>query len=686
MPHVVAGECERSLHRLVGHPPVAPGDVQVLRSALEKHADRLRFALADERRILLAAADGRIGADAAEDPGKGVGPLPGGSEAADAAAGGAADRTVVARRRQHDRAAVRAGLRGDVGEQLVEEKPGVVAAHRVVFAAAVEPVEAGAAGRRHPAGADENADRHRHPAFVDQPVEDGRRVELDAVLVDVHAGGRLAVVLRGNVDRILPNGARIDRALLEPAPQHFTLGNAGPLLGGLLLASLCGRRRCGGCCGSSRRFLDAVKRLVGAEVEGTADGGGSGHDLSVERVCRLHEKALARPDHERLAVAVADVDPPVGEDGRGGKVATQPLRPDRAAGLGVEAGGDPLVADDIELVPHDQWRGNARRPLLLAPGDRRRRLAVAEPERQQHRLREARAHEDQPVRRHGPRHDREAQPLVADSPEFPPAGWIVAVDPVGRGGDEHVAAARRHHQRRAVCLAEVGVVVGLAAAVGLPGDAARLRVEGDEILHVAAVAVENEPVLPEHGRAAWAVLVVEPLLAVDPRHPCRMRVDAGRAEIAEMAVEAAVREDRRGRGVGIEAVDRLRFVDDEQFDVVEQAARVAIEAEGMEAHRAGHAQRIGGVLPGHPLRLFLGGNRALDGGGQPDLVPLDHGRRPAAAGQGGFPGDVLRFAPLDGQVVRGLGVALARRPPPLRPIRRVGSGRQQDDRRQEAAG
>jgi hypothetical protein len=94
--------------------------------------------------------------------------------------------------------------------------------------------------------------------------------------------------------------------------------------------------------------------------------------------------------------------------------------------------------------------------------------------------------------------------------------------------------------------------------------------------------VEDELVLPEKGRAARTVLVVEPLVTVFPDDLCFSRVDAGGSKVAKMAVEPAGGEDRRGGGVRVERVDRLRIGDDHQFDVVQEFPRVAVDADRME--------------------------------------------------------------------------------------------------------
>src|SRR5690606_33083786 len=74
--YVVAGEHERSLHRLVGDPPISAINVQVVLAVLHEDADRLRLILANKSRIPIGSAQTDEGADCTEHALKGVGPLP----------------------------------------------------------------------------------------------------------------------------------------------------------------------------------------------------------------------------------------------------------------------------------------------------------------------------------------------------------------------------------------------------------------------------------------------------------------------------------------------------------------------------------------------------------------------------------------------------------------------------------
>src|SRR5262245_24749741 len=103
--HLVPGERQRPLHRLVRHPPVAAIYVQVLAAVLEEDADRPRLELADQPGVLVAAAQAHVGADGGEDASERVRPFPGRGERADRARTRAADGPVVTALGQNDLAA-----------------------------------------------------------------------------------------------------------------------------------------------------------------------------------------------------------------------------------------------------------------------------------------------------------------------------------------------------------------------------------------------------------------------------------------------------------------------------------------------------------------------------------------------------------------------------------------------------
>ena len=135
--HFVAGPLEGPVHGLVGHPPVAGVDVEILVSVLEEDAERFRFGFADEGGQFVAAAEADIGSDHGIDTAERIRPVPGGHEGADSAGAGTADSSVVGIAADLD--AVR---RFDEGDHLFDEEPGIAIADVVVFKGAVEPRQA----------------------------------------------------------------------------------------------------------------------------------------------------------------------------------------------------------------------------------------------------------------------------------------------------------------------------------------------------------------------------------------------------------------------------------------------------------------------------------------------------------------------------------------------------------------
>ena len=83
---VVSGEFQGGEHFLVRQEPVAGVDVQIVGAILEENADGFRLGLADQSRIVIAAAQADKSADAAEDAAEGIGPFPGGGKGTDGAA------------------------------------------------------------------------------------------------------------------------------------------------------------------------------------------------------------------------------------------------------------------------------------------------------------------------------------------------------------------------------------------------------------------------------------------------------------------------------------------------------------------------------------------------------------------------------------------------------------------------
>ena len=91
----VSRPLQRAVHRLVGHPPVAAVNVEVVAAVLHEDADRLWFKLADECRVLMPAAQTDVRADCADDAAERVRSFPRRGESTDGSRTGTRDRAVV---------------------------------------------------------------------------------------------------------------------------------------------------------------------------------------------------------------------------------------------------------------------------------------------------------------------------------------------------------------------------------------------------------------------------------------------------------------------------------------------------------------------------------------------------------------------------------------------------------------
>src|SRR5262249_18383741 len=157
--------------------------------------------------------------------------------------------------------------------------------------------------------------------------------------------------------------------------------------------------------------------------------------------------------------------------------------------------------------------------------------------------------EDQPMPVDRPGHHGVA--VVADPPDLPAGARLVAGHQVTAGADYLLPPLDRDQQRRA----EGEQVVGLAAvARRLPEHAAGPGLEGDDELPVLAVAVEDEGVPGQHGRAAGAVPGVVTQAGVLP-HDSTVQPQAGGPVVAEVDVEPRPVGERAGAGVAVLAVD-----------------------------------------------------------------------------------------------------------------------------------
>src|SRR6185369_15597510 len=109
-----------------------------------------------------------------------------------------------------------------------------------------------------------------------------------------------------------------------------------------------------------------------------------------------------RRDHDRFAFFTQKVNAAVGVDWRRRVVAAEPRTPEFLARLRVDARGDAVVADDVQLVTDKQRRRRPRNPAVELPNDLRLRYVAApvEPHRQQRRLLKSRTNKDEIVAVH----------------------------------------------------------------------------------------------------------------------------------------------------------------------------------------------------------------------------------------------------------------------------------------------
>src|SRR5687767_15973571 len=92
---VVAREDEGALHFLVGHPPVAAVDVQIVFAILKKNANWLWLHFAHQCRVIVSTSEPDVSANAAEHTAETVRSFPRRRPGANRAARSAADRTVI---------------------------------------------------------------------------------------------------------------------------------------------------------------------------------------------------------------------------------------------------------------------------------------------------------------------------------------------------------------------------------------------------------------------------------------------------------------------------------------------------------------------------------------------------------------------------------------------------------------
>ena len=155
-------------------------------------------------------------------------------------------------------------------------------------------------------------------------------------------------------------------------------------------------------------------------------------------------------------------------------------------------------------------------------------------------------------------------------------------------------------------------------------------------------------------------------LLIAPNDLAGAGIYAGGSVGPEVAVEPTVFNDRGGGGVAVEFVDPLGFIFHEHLEIVQQFAGLLVNANGVQSHFAKHIYRhAAGIFLQTLLGLCLGGE-GFKGGGKPDLVALDHRRRPALARDGRAPLNVAILAPTRGEI--GVRMAVAAGATPLFPI------------------
>ena len=193
----------------------------------------------------------------------------------------------------------------------------------------------------------------------------------------------------------------------------------------------------------------------------------------------------------------------------------------------------------------------------------------------------------------------------------------------------------------------------------LPPDLSGMFVEGGYVLHVDAVAGEDQQVLMKDRRASGSLDDVEIQFSILPDNFAR-GVEAYRAAWPEGDVGMLAVQDRRWGGVAVLDVTWTRSRGRQDLDVEEELAAGAVDADGVK---------------GEPLLLRAG---------HPDLASRDHRRGPALAWDRGFPGDVFRFTPGEWDPLR-IRVPLPIRAAELRPVRQQ-AGRAEKGNQKEEAG
>ena len=102
-------------------------------------------------------------------------------------------------------------------------------------------------------------------------------------------------------------------------------------------------------------FVDAVQMAVASQKESSIGNRRRCAKCSLKLAgCQLFEFATGL-EYGRLAIPVAEVNPPADLDGRGVVISAEPLSPDFLAGQSINAGGDTTIIDDKYLLADEEW-------------------------------------------------------------------------------------------------------------------------------------------------------------------------------------------------------------------------------------------------------------------------------------------------------------------------------------------
>ena len=228
-------------------------------------------------------------------------------------------------------------------------------------------------------------------------------------------------------------------------------------------------------------------------------------------------------------------------------------------------------------------------------------------------------------------------PYNAMEPRLIKTGLPCDVDDDGRGERFAVIAVAGGLARGRV------EVLKIDAAVGLPDGLSRLLIQGDDVLAVAAVEVQDQQILVNKRRRAGTSKVIADEIGALPEHLARLGVQTGVVRRAEAHVDAAFLDHRRRRRIGVEGVAILRLRHVVQRLVEKDLARILVDAKDGQ------------------FRAILGSVA------EPDAIAPDHRRRPCLARNRRLPHHVLLFAPPQRQVRR-VAVSLVGRAAIARPM------------------